>query len=79
MRRIVVALIHRYQQSGGGERWFGVHCNFEPACSQYTCQAIQSFGLLRGLRLGRQRIARCTHRDLVGKIVDPVPADERTC
>jgi putative membrane protein insertion efficiency factor len=34
-------------------------CRFEPSCSEYTRQAIEKHGLLRGGRMGIERIVRC--------------------
>jgi uncharacterized protein len=51
---------------------FGGTCRFEPTCSQYAYQAIERFGVLRGVWLGSKRLARC--QPFSGKFGhDPVP------
>lgn len=34
-------------------------CRFNPTCSEYTYQAIEKYGILRGSFLGGKRILRC--------------------
>lgn len=34
-------------------------CRFTPTCSEYTYQAVEAYGIMRGLFLGFKRIARC--------------------
>ena len=34
-------------------------CRFEPTCSEYTKQAVEKYGALKGTWLGVKRILRC--------------------
>jgi len=34
-------------------------CRFYPTCSEYTVQALQKYGLFKGMFLGIKRILRC--------------------
>ena len=46
-------------------------CRFVPTCSEYTKQAIEKYGLIRGSFMGLKRISRC--RPGGGCGYDPVP------
>ncbi len=73
LKKALLRFIRYYRQSGGGQRWFGVDCNFEPSCSAYTYTAISRFGVKRGVYLGIKRIRRCQQHDTVCKCLEPVP------
>lgn len=45
-------------------------CRFTPTCSDYMYQAIQQYGILRGLTMGVKRIVRCNPLSAGG--YDPV-------
>ena len=73
VKKWIVSAITAYQRRGGGRQQFRVECNFEPGCSEYARQAIERFGIARGLGMAIKRISRCRHRDLVETVDDPVP------
>jgi putative component of membrane protein insertase Oxa1/YidC/SpoIIIJ protein YidD len=75
LQSLVLKSIAFYRRSGGGRRWFGVDCNFEPTCSAYAEAAIRRFGLSAGLRLTRDRLRRCNRRDSFCKCHEPVPEE----
>jgi putative membrane protein insertion efficiency factor len=39
--------------------WFAGSCRFEPTCSRYAYEAIERFGVARGMWLGTKRLLRC--------------------
>ena len=34
-------------------------CRFEPSCSEYTRQAVEKYGALKGIWMGIKRLLRC--------------------
>jgi putative membrane protein insertion efficiency factor len=57
LRRLFVLPIRGYQlllSPMVGER-----CKYYPSCSEYAAQAVNQYGILRGLVLGGWRLLRC--------------------
>lgn len=76
MGRLLITLIHAYRRWGGSRRLM-VECNFVPSCSAYAEEAIARHGAVRGLGLARARMRRCTDRDRLHPLFDPVPGSPR--
>ena len=72
MKKILINLIHLYQKmpltSHGA-------CHFYPTCSNYTIEAIEEYGSMKGLFLGFKRILRCHPGARYG--YDPVIREEK--
>ena len=51
--------------------WLGNRCRFYPSCSEYMIEAIQRFGIFKGIKIGLKRLGRCQPMCEGG--VDPVP------
>lgn len=69
MRKIFIALIGVYRTVISP--MLGPSCRYYPTCSAYSQEAIERFGLLRGMWLSIKRIGRCHPWHEGG--VDPVP------
>ncbi|OGV88999.1 membrane protein insertion efficiency factor YidD [Microgenomates group bacterium RBG_19FT_COMBO_39_10] len=66
MKKVFLALIKAYKKS-----WFfrspllkflflsDAACRFQPTCAEYTYQAVERYGIIRGSLLGLKRIIRC--------------------
>ena len=46
-------------------------CRFTPTCSQYTYEAIEKYGAIKGTFLGIKRILKC-HPYYKGDLYDPL-------
>ncbi len=51
--------------------YFGHHCRFEPTCSSYSLEALNTHGVIKGIWLSLRRILKC-HPFHAGGF-DPVP------
>ncbi len=57
MKWLLLKLINFYKNQISP--FLGTHCKYEPTCSEYTKQAIQKYGALKGTFLGIKRIVKC--------------------
>ena len=57
LRRVAVLPIRAYQLLLSP--MVGQRCKYYPSCSEYAAQAVQRYGILRGLVLAGWRLLRC--------------------
>ena len=69
---LVLGAIRLYRRLSAG---WPRRCRFEPTCSAYAIQAIETHGLVRGGMLALRRIGRCHPWSAGG--VDRVPSPAR--
>ncbi len=55
--------------------WLGGNCRFQPTCSTYAVEALQTHGVFRGTWLAARRIGRC--HPWGGSGYDPVPGERK--
>jgi putative membrane protein insertion efficiency factor len=56
MKKILLTLIKIYQFFS---KYTPSSCRFVPTCSEYTKQAIEKYGAMRGSFMGIKRILKC--------------------
>ena len=56
MKNLLLKLIKLYQKIPGN---FHAACKYYPSCSNYTIEAIETYGALKGSFLGLKRILKC--------------------
>jgi putative membrane protein insertion efficiency factor len=69
MKRVLIGLIEFYRKFISPLK--PPTCRFYPTCSQYGIEAIQRFGVLKGILLTMKRLSKC-HPFHPGGL-DPVP------
>jgi putative membrane protein insertion efficiency factor len=69
MKAILLGIIRLYQMTLS--RALAPTCRFTPSCSQYSFEAIDRYGALRGGWMAVKRISRCHPFNPGG--YDPVP------
>ena len=71
LKKTAISLIHDYQVNLSAK--INTKCFFEPSCSNYALDAIEKYGLLKGISKCLFRLLKCnsfTARLSSGKIVD---------
>ena len=68
-RGLVLGVIRIYQRLVSPQ--LGRNCRFSPTCSQYSLEAIERFGVIRGTLIGLRRLGKCHPFHQGG--FDPVP------
>jgi putative membrane protein insertion efficiency factor len=71
--RVYIGAVHIYQAFGRPLLEGTVACRFRPTCSEYSIQAVERFGFVRGLGLTFERLYSCRDSVPMGTI-DEVPA-----
>ena len=69
MKNLALILIRFYQKAISP--FFGHHCRFFPSCSSYAYDAIEKFGVLKGIFLSTKRLLKCHPLHPGG--IDPIP------
>jgi hypothetical protein len=69
MKRLVLTLIRAYQLVVSP--LLPPACRFYPSCSQYAREAVEQWGVRRGILLGAKRVVRC--HPFGGQGIDLVP------
>lgn len=76
MKRLVILLLKGYKLALSP--FLGHNCRFHPSCANYTMEAVEKRGVVRGLCLGVRRVIKCQpwHEGGYDPVPDPEPAPD---
>lgn len=72
MKKILIGMINAYQKIPFSSHKY---CRYTPTCSEYAKEAINEYGVFKGLKLSIKRILRCGPWGGYG--YDPLPKEEK--
>lgn len=70
--RLFTAAVAGYHNYGHPITSHFIRCRYRPTCSHYAVEAVQKYGIAKGLRLSFRRILSCRRSVTMGT-PDPVP------
>ena len=59
MKKLTLSLIKLYKRFLSPTNFGLDTCRFTPSCADYTYEAVEKYGLLKGLAKGMWRVLRC--------------------
>ena len=70
--KVYIGSVHAYQRLGRPVTNRFIRCRYTPTCSEYSIQAVEKYGIARGMVMTVRRLASCRKSVKMGT-VDPVP------
>ena len=76
LKKIFLFLIILYQRLVSP--YLPQSCRFQPTCSEYAKEAIEKYGIIKGVTLASKRLTKCHPIKFLGgsEGYDPVPKEE---
>ena len=76
LKKIFVLIIILYQRLVSP--YLPQSCRFQPTCSEYAKEAIEKYGIIKGVTLASKRLTKCHPIKFLGgsEGYDPVPKKE---
>ena len=72
LKKVCIYLIRAYQVTPLHSHSM---CRFMPTCSEYMAEAINEYGVIKGIKLGVKRLLKCHPKGGFG--YDPVRSEEK--
>ena len=60
MKKVLLYFIKFYKKNISPLfEYLGIHCKYYPTCSEYSKQAIEKYGVFKGIFLSMKRFCKC--------------------